>query len=504
MAVPRPLGLLLLVVALFGCTWALVVPPWQAPDEDVHFAYTQTLVERGELPGKGPQQVSSEQRLSMDASNTDAVVFFNERAQPDFSAEAERRWRAESKGSLRTDGGAPNAASDYPVGYYALETIPYRLASSGDVLTRLYAMRLFSVLWLLATTTGAWLLAGELFGRNRLLQLVTAATIGLWPMLSFMSSSINPDGMLTALWTLSTWLGVSILRRGLSAPRAIGLCLTAGLALMTKATALALVPPVAFVFAVGLWRARRRVTRRNAGWAAVALAAFAIPVLTWVLVAHHSGRAPYGQAALVSQSAPAPTTAGKPAPPPRSAGARYFASYLWQFYLPKLGFMEDQRFVFPIISHYPAYEVWLASGWASFGWVNVWFPPWVYKLFFAIVLLVAAGAAVSARRGLRALRAAGGVAKRAPRTLAAFFAVTAGALLGGLHWTDFHMLVDGKAPFMQGRYLLPIGALLALVVALAVRALPPRLRVGGAAAVLGGLVVFQLACLGLVAARFYG
>ena len=40
-------------------------------------------------------------------------------------------------------------------------------------------MRIFSALFVLVTATGAWLLAGELFGPKRLLQLVTASVAGL-------------------------------------------------------------------------------------------------------------------------------------------------------------------------------------------------------------------------------------------------------------------------------------------------------------------------------------
>jgi hypothetical protein len=165
--------------------------------------------------------------------------------------------------------------------------------------------------------------------------------------------------------------------------------------------------------------------------------------------------------------------------------------------------MQEQRFVFPVISHYPAYEVWLASGWASFGWVNVWFPPWVYRVFLAIVLAVGAGAGITSVRGVRALRAAGGFLRRAPWTTIVFFTLTVGTLLAGLHWTDYHMLVDDEAPFIQGRYLLPVGAVLALVVAQAVRALPVRFRTVAIGSVLGGLVALQLACLTLVATRYY-
>jgi 4-amino-4-deoxy-L-arabinose transferase-like glycosyltransferase len=501
--VPRELALLLLVVALFGSTWALVVPPWQAPDEDVHFAYSQTLVERHELPGKGPNAVSTAQRLTMNYLNTDAVVLIPG-AKQDWSPLSADVMRDELRNTSASDGGSPNAASEYPPGYYLYESVPYELASGSDLLTRLYVMRLFSVAWLLVTTTAAWLLAGELFGRNRLLQLVTAATIGLWPMLSFMSSAINPDGMLVALWTLSTWLGVSILRRGVSGGRAAGLCLCVGLALVTKATALALLPPALFALALGLWRVRGAVSARHLKWAAVAVLAFAIPVGSWVLVARGSGHSAYGQAAQVTQGASAPAPGGVTnLQAPREVSPAFFASYLWQFYLPKLPSMQDQRFVFPIISHYPAYEVWLASGWASFGWVNIWFPPWVYRIFLAIFLAVATGAAIAFARGARTLRAVSKPARRATLATAAFIALTVGTLLAGLHWTDFHMLVDGKPPFIQGRYMLPVGALLAAVVALAVRTVPTRFRLTAAGAVLGGLVALQIACLGLVTAHFY-
>jgi 4-amino-4-deoxy-L-arabinose transferase-like glycosyltransferase len=503
--VPRELALLLLVVALVGFTWALVVAPWGAPDEDTHFAYTQTLAERHRLPG-GPQQaVSSEQRLSMDASNTDQVVFFKF-AKPDWSPASARDWRAISRNVPRGDGGGTGAASDYPPAYYLYELVPYELASAGDIHTRLFVMRLFSVLWLLVTTVAAWLLAGEVFDRNRPLQLVSAATIGLWPMLTFVSSAINPDSMLVALWTLTTWLGTAIIKRGLTLPRAVGICLCAGLAMVTKATALALLPPLAFALGVGAWRLRRKMTRRHLAWLAGAAAAFGAPVLAWIVVARGAGHVAYGQAAIItpggSGSGAATGATGAPAAAP-SGSIRYLASYLWQFYLPRLPFMRDQRFVFPIISHYPAYQVWLASGWASFGWVNIWFPAWVYRVFLAVAIAVAAGAAMTARRGLKAIRSGAGRLRRAPWTLALFFAITFGTLLAGLHWTDFHMRVDGSPPFIQGRYLLPVGALLALVVAQAVRALPQRFRTVAIACVLGGLVALQIACLALVASRYY-
>ncbi len=108
--------------------------------------------------------------------------------------------------SARGDGGGQNPASSNPPLYYLYESVPYLLASGGDIFDRLYVMRLWSVLLLLVTTAGAWLLAGELFGRNRLLQLVAAGFAGLQPMVTFVSSSVTPDALLFATWSVAFWL----------------------------------------------------------------------------------------------------------------------------------------------------------------------------------------------------------------------------------------------------------------------------------------------------------
>jgi 4-amino-4-deoxy-L-arabinose transferase-like glycosyltransferase len=509
--VPRELALLLLVVAVFACAWALLVPAWGGPDEDVHFSYTQTLVERHELPGHGDQSVSTEQKLSMDATNTDPVVIFGF-AKPEWSQTLADNWEIAQRSAERDDGGARNTASGYPPAYYLIETIPYRAASSGTLFSRLYAMRLFSGIWLLVSTVAAWLLAGEVFGRRRLLQLVTAAAVGLWPMTSFISTEINPDGMLIALWTLSTWLGVAILRRGLTLGRAAGLCACVGLALVTKATALALPVPAAFALIVGAWRLRGRVAPRTLLRAGAALAVFAIPVVAWAVVAKNTGHTAYFQASEVASTAGtvSSTTAGggAAAAPAGGGGIRLneLASYLWQFYLPKLPFQQDLHFLFPVFSHYPVFQTWLGGGWANFAWASLWFPGWVYYVFLAVVVAATVAALTVWTRTLRAARAAGRrrlAALRPHLATGVFFGLTLGTLLAGLHWTDFHMYLKHNPAFLQGRYLLPVGALFALVLAQAVRAAPMRLRGGAGGAVLGGLIVFQIACLGLIAARYY-
>ena len=95
--------------------------------------------------------------------------------------------------------------------YYPYAAIAYLLDHGGTAFGRLYAMRIAGVLLLALTTLGAWLLAGEVFGRRRLPQLACAAVAGLMPMVTFMSTAVNPDALLITLWTLDLWLGARVI-----------------------------------------------------------------------------------------------------------------------------------------------------------------------------------------------------------------------------------------------------------------------------------------------------
>jgi hypothetical protein len=88
-------------------------------------------------------------------------------------------------------------------------------------------------------------------------------------------------------------------------------------------------------------------------------------------------------------------------------------------------------------------------------------------------------------------------------TLPVFFALVAVALLGGLHWTEYRLLLAVGGPFSQGRYLLPLVPLAGLATAAALTLVPPRRR---GAALCGGLAVLlavQVLSLAVVLERFH-
>jgi hypothetical protein len=476
---PAPLGALLALTALVGVAWALVTPVFQAPDENSHFAYVQSLGERFQLPGdEKRQKASTEQDVAASVSNADQAAA-QLPVRMEWSRDAYERWRARARAfphSARTDGGGANPAASNPPLYYLYEAVPYRVAEGGDLFTRVLVLRLASVLWLLATVVGVWLLVGELLGRDRLAQLTAAGTAGLLPMLAFVSASINPDAMLYAVWSFALWLGVLILRRGLTPARAAWLFALVGLGCVVKATSYALLPGAALVLAVGLWRTRPAGSRPALRAVAAAAGGLLLTLGIWFVIARLSDRPAAAQVADAAGHA--------------QLSVREFVSYVWQFYLPRLPFMN------PSLLHsdgLPVYAVWLKTGWGAFGWLEVRFASPVYPLLALVTAAVAIVALVGLWRARRSV----------DPWVVLFFVVIAGALLFGLHWTEYRLLRSGAGPFNVGRYLFPMIGVAGLAVAQTVRMLRPAWRPGGAALVLSGLFVLNLYSLALMVVRFY-
>jgi 4-amino-4-deoxy-L-arabinose transferase-like glycosyltransferase len=462
---PLPLALLLCVVALVGAAWALTTPAWQGPDEVGHFAHVQTMVENHRLSGGAGTPFSSELRRSMHDTGAAATALRVYRRPEWLSG----RDGAAGGAAGRADGGGHGPASNHPPLYYAYASAFYLAARDAGIVTRLKVMRLGSVLWLPVTALGAWLLAGELFGGRRLAKLVAGATAGLWPMIGFVSGSVNPDAMLYALWTLALWCGVAILRRGLTPGRAVGFGALVGAAAITKAAALVLVPPALLVLAYAWARSHDGRRRLAAGAGALALL---VPVAGWAGSAAALDRPVYAQAEQV-----AAVGAGS------GVEAGEFASYLWQFYLPRLGFMGEIDHHDAQVADLPLLNTWIGGGSGAFGWAAVWFEPWVYRLIAGILAVVAVAA------GLRAARRPWSPERRA---CAGFLGLVTLLTVGMVHWTDYHFYAAGAGHFAQGRYLFPLVGVGAAVVAsvLARRAL--------AGAWIGGLAVLQVASFALV------
>ena len=474
---PAPLVALLGATAILALGWIAAVPPFQSPDENAHFAYVEVLAERGELPeSAGPPILSTELNRAVSAANS-LQTQQQLGTKPEWAESAYDRYtRRSARGDPadRRDAGPTPAAVNPPL-YYLWEWPAYSIASGGDVFARVTAMRLWAVPFLLITVTATWLLAGTVFGPRREYQLAAASVPALFPMVGFISSSISPEGLLYALWSLAFLLGARILVGQGGLPDVIGLLVVSGLAMATKSVSFALAPAIVLILGVLTWRNR---TRRTVVTTAVVSAALLLAAtVTWLAFGSTSERSAVPQLSQATSLDDFRLDA--------------FASYVWQFYLPSLSFQTG----YPQLAVWPprAYEFWIEKSWGAFGWLEVRWPAEVYWLLAAAGLLVALGAcrAVWQRRA------------RVSWVLVAFFSLALISLLVGLHLSEFAVLRDSQALINQGRYLFPLISLAGLIAAAALAAIPPRARLATLGVGVGALASLSLLSIGLTAARFY-
>lgn len=479
---PFPLLALWLTAAILGTAWALVSAPFQAPDENAHFSYVEYLARTGDLPGTpGLPPFSTEQREAGLASNSDQVAG-NPAAKMAWDPDAWEAWQRRDRqlgDALRADSGGEVSSSANPPLYYLFEALPAKLTAGNNLFTRLAWERLASVVWSLVLIGFAWLLAGEVFARDRQLQFVAAGVAGLLPMVQFVSASVTPDAMLFAAWAAVFWAGTVILRRGLTPRRAAVFLAFVGASCVVKATSYALLPGTLFVLGLGAWRMRAAGSKallRLLG----AGAALVLTLGVWFYVAGRSGRA---AAAQVTDAANAGTF-----------HLRDALGYLWQYYLPRVFGMD--RYPFPgYVDGVPFWDIVMRGVFGTYGWTEVKLPQGLF-----LALLGVLGAIVAAVvRGVVAFR------ERVDTAVLGFFLITLASLWVGLQWTDYNILRDSdyQTSFNQGRYLLPMMPVAGLGVALATWQVAARHRLTAIAVVILGLVALNAYSLGLTAWRFY-
>jgi len=430
--------------------WGVVVPPFHVPDESVHAAYVQFLAEEGRPPIQDPRRrsVSSDQEAAMDATRFERIAGYGDRPPP-----WEERQLGVIRGDLsRVDGGGASTAANNPPLYHALAVPAYAAAADAPTfLDRLGAMRLVSALLAAVTAAGVFAFLRELLPRHPSAWAAGALAAGLQPVFRFVAGGVNSDN---GLFAVSAWLLAALLRalrHGLTARRAAAIGALCGLGMVTKLTFAGLLPAAALGVALAAWR------RGRAGLAPAALA-LGLAVAPFALyLALNAGV--WDRVLLGADAASGPATEV-------SLAGRL--SYLWQSWLPRLPFMTDL-----LPGSLPAWSLWFQPFIGRFGWLEVRFPMWGYQLAAVLCAPLALGALLTlVRRRRRVL----GRAREALVCLAAI-----GGLVSIIAFAAYGYRSSTGFQFEQGRYLLPLLALYAGALGLALLAVPARWRPAAAA-----------------------
>jgi hypothetical protein len=478
--IPRPLALLLGVSALLTVAWTFATAPFQGPDEPAHFSYTQYLAETGHRPsalqGNGHPE-STQGATALGLLNLDQLAGVSD-ARPAWSSLEERRFDAtieEFGERAEEDGAGPNPMAKNPPLYYAYQVLPYYAGSAGSFWDRLVLMRLASGVLFLLVVALTWLAAAEVFAATWPRVLATGC-VALLPQLTSISGTINADNLLIAAWAGFLYVALRLVRRGPSVGRMLALCAFAATSLLTHGRGIAIVVPLVAVLALALVRSRPSlgVAMR---WLAPGIALLIVAFAAYRLLLAPEGGAYGGEVTLG-------TASGKLSP-------LGFLNVTWQFYFPKLPFMEAK-----IGPPYGYRQVFIESFFGRFASLEVAYPTAVYALIQAACAAGLAGLVATVVGRWDAVRS------RWPDV--AVVVVTAASLVGLLHAASYRALVSSNDPLITGRYLLPIVGVFGLTIAFVITSLRPRTSALLGSLVLSGLLALNLAGLMLTVTRFYG
>ena len=480
--IPRPLAALLAMATIQVVAWILILPPFQGPDEEAHFAYVQHLAETGErpgLPGAGARSYSTEQGEAMQWA--DLVVLRGVvGARPGWAEAEEQRWN-DVEASLPDEASSDseqNAAGGNPPLYYALEAIPYHLSPGGSFFNRFYMARFGSAVFYVAAVAFMWLIAAELF-RPVWARTLATAIFALHPKLAMLGALINPDTLLVLIWTVFIYVGVRIVRHGPTLRRLIAAGTAVAASLLTHGRGLAILPALLVLLGIAYlrWRPPLRQTLQTiVVGLGIAVAGLAV---AGVFTSGISGEgAAYGGVIGWAEG--------------QDFNLRQFVSYVWQFYFPKLDFMQPALGV-------PGYgfdDVYIQSFYSDFAWLEIAYPRFAINLLHVATMLLLFGLYTVAV-------ARWGAVKRA-WPIIAFLLLTGLSMVALLHVSSYTtMLINPADPILTGRYLFPLLSLLAIAVTVVVTALPRRIGALATGALVATGIVLQLSGLGLALVRFY-
>ncbi|XOU94204.1 MAG: glycosyltransferase family 39 protein [Candidatus Kerfeldbacteria bacterium] len=244
--------------------FVFAVPAWNNHDEPAHFHYTQYIVEEKKLPlneipitsrGLSFSEAYAESEIITDSTRimrgpNEQFRFLNQRFDEqysNFSTIKEALINKSGKYLSITDNRDEyndiyyklpqnnkfiNSAAIYQPLYYILEAIPYTILGNQDIVTRLYAMRLFSNIFYILTLLVCYLIAMRI-SRNFKFSLTLLLLIGLLPVFSHLVAGVTNNTLLILIVTLLIYWSVRVFQN-ISTKNVIWLGIILGLGMLTK------------------------------------------------------------------------------------------------------------------------------------------------------------------------------------------------------------------------------------------------------------------------------
>ena len=237
--IPQPTGprgliiwLLLAIFLVRAFIYASFIPPWQGPDEPLHYDYARYLQLNKKLPVLGQTVLSQRTRLSL-------VSFYFDDFVKGKSPYASRKSLNPKEIKIIKQVSKPSEAKQnqivqHPPLYYFIVASILFLLKNSSLLTTIWLLRMLSALLGLGVLILTYLTVDLLFEKNKLPAIGAAAFVALNPMFAHITTVINNDSLTNFLFALFLFLLVKSIKKGLTNKDAFLLGAVIGLGLLTK------------------------------------------------------------------------------------------------------------------------------------------------------------------------------------------------------------------------------------------------------------------------------
>ncbi len=212
---------LILISAFFNAlAWIVLIPIWQYPDEQAHFAQVQDIAELGSVPAI--KNTSREIDLSEQILSTRRDDFGNNKFtyHPDYKINYSDTHNGLFEDALKNlpktarSELVKNEATQNPPLYYFFASLAYKFFYNGDLFERVYAARFVSLI-IFALIIFLSFKIGQVISEDKIFPVVLSALVAFMPMFVFSSTGALPDPLTNLLFSILIFLSLLIIKNGL-------------------------------------------------------------------------------------------------------------------------------------------------------------------------------------------------------------------------------------------------------------------------------------------------
>lgn len=256
----RNLLILLFTIFVIGILWIALVPIFHTPDEQSHFGQVAFMVEKRRAPNSSDRYdlteeiYISEKLLDTARDNFGNNKFtFHPRYRLEYSEGLIGRYESYISDLSKTDAKNTIVHSEstrYPVLYYIPATIIYKFFYNQDIFTRIFFIRIWSLIIFLGTVYSTYKLGELIRPKEKLFSYILAILVGFQPMMMFANIGVSSDSLGNLLFTLFLLSGVRIVIKGVSLINVALLIIITVMSIYTKPQFIIVLPIILLLFII--------------------------------------------------------------------------------------------------------------------------------------------------------------------------------------------------------------------------------------------------------------